>query len=63
PQCHHTTEESMSAAPEEAHHAGQPPHCWSSAQLLGRRDEIVIHHAGTVYRLRRTRQDKLILTK
>ena len=34
-----------------------------SATLLGSRGEIVIAHQGETYRLRRTRQGKLILTK
>lgn len=34
-----------------------------SRSLLGNSDEIVIHHMGAEYRLRQTRQGKLILTK
>jgi len=34
-----------------------------SAALLGSRNEVEIAHQGETYRLRRTRQDKLILTK
>lgn len=34
-----------------------------SAALLGRHQEIEILHAGETYRLRRTKQGKLILTK
>jgi len=34
-----------------------------SAALLGSRDEVEIAHQGETYRLRRTRQGKLILTK
>lgn len=34
-----------------------------SAELFKHRDEIVIQHAGELYRLRRTRNGKLILTK
>lgn len=34
-----------------------------SAALFGGRDEILIAHGGETYRLRRTRQGKLILTK
>lgn len=34
-----------------------------SADILGGRTEIVIDHNGVSYRLRVTRQDKLILTK
>lgn len=35
----------------------------TSAELLGGADEIVVLHNGAQYRLRVTRQDKLILTK
>jgi len=34
-----------------------------SAALFGKRDEILIAHGAETYRLRRTRQGKLILTK
>lgn len=34
-----------------------------SAALFGGRNEILIAHGGETYRLRRTRQGKLILTK
>ncbi|WP_228273652.1 hemin uptake protein HemP [Rhodocyclus tenuis] len=34
-----------------------------SRLLLGNSDEIVIRHMGAEYRLRQTRQGKLILTK
>jgi hemin uptake protein HemP len=34
-----------------------------SAELFGKAREVVIEHAGEEYRLRLTRQDKLILTK
>jgi hemin uptake protein HemP len=34
-----------------------------SATLFNNRNEVVIIHNGTPYRLRITRQDKLILTK
>ena len=36
---------------------------WSSAELLGERTEVLILHGNETYRLRRTRQDKLILYK
>jgi hemin uptake protein HemP len=35
----------------------------SSQELLGGEEEVIIEHAGQEYRLRKTRQDKLILTK
>ena len=39
------------------------PRSITSTELLGGQDEIVIQHNGSLYRLRLTRQDKLILTK
>ena len=36
---------------------------WSSSQLLGDAHEARIEHGGEVYRLLRTRNDKLILVK
>lgn len=41
---------------------GEPPHL-STAQLFRDCNEILIEHRGERYRLRLTRQDKLILTK
>ena len=47
-----------------------PPRCpagasspLNSATLLGAKGEVEITHRGETYRLRRTRQGKLILTK
>jgi hemin uptake protein HemP len=36
---------------------------WQSAELLGQANEARIVHGGEVYRLLRTRNDKLILVK
>jgi len=36
---------------------------WVSSQLLGQAHEARIEHGGEVYRLLRTRNDKLILVK
>ncbi len=36
---------------------------WSSEQLFGQAHEVGIRHEGHLYRLRRTRLGKLILTK
>ena len=33
-----------------------------SRELLGPREEVLIRHEGRIYRLKRTRQGKLILT-
>lgn len=39
------------------------PVALESRQLLQGQSEVLIHHGGEVYRLRHTRNDKLILTK
>lgn len=39
------------------------PRRLTSAELMGQGQELVIQHAGFDYRLRITRQGKLILTK
>ncbi|MBK9022065.1 MAG: hemin uptake protein HemP [Sulfuritalea sp.] len=49
-------------------HEHQPPPTGrvsplESAALFGKRDEVLIAHGDETYRLRRTRQGKLILTK
>lgn len=36
---------------------------WASSDLFGSTQEVLIEHAGQEYRLRITRQGKLILTK
>lgn len=43
--------------------AGVPTPTVSTLDLLGSRRELFIDHRGEVYRLRITRNDKLILTK
>lgn len=40
-----------------------PREAWQSEELLGERTEVLILHNNEVYRLRRTRQGKLILHK
>jgi hemin uptake protein HemP len=40
-----------------------PPLQLDSRQLFGAAQEVLIHHAGQVYRLRHTLNGKLILTK
>ena len=55
------TEPDSQVSPKE-----QPPQAreaWHSEELLGERTEVVIWHNGQAYRLRRTRQGKLILYK
>ena len=50
-------------SPETApHHSGQAPVVDSASLLQGQR-ELFIQHQGQRYRLRATRQGKLILTK
>ncbi len=48
---------------EKQRAAASLPRPLESAALLGSRDEVEIIHQGETYRLRRTRQGKLILTK
>ncbi|TXI50897.1 MAG: hemin uptake protein HemP [Lysobacter sp.] len=43
--------------------AAPPPAVFDSAGLLKGAREILIRHGGVCYRLRHTRNDKLILTK
>lgn len=47
------------ASPSPAGHAGAV----DSSRLLHGQRELLIRHGGEVYRLRHTRNDKLILTK
>jgi hemin uptake protein HemP len=42
---------------------GHTPHWIDSQALLGDRDEVLIRHGDQMYRLRVTRQGKLILNK
>lgn len=48
---------------EPAEIPGQGTRIFTSAELFGGDDEIVVLHNDATYRLRVTRQDKLILTK
>lgn len=54
-------------APDSDDHESPPevslPKIIKFSELARCGDEIWIEHAGQLYRLRRTRQDKLILTK
>jgi hemin uptake protein HemP len=43
--------------------AGASRESWRSEELLGERTEVLIQHGNETYRLRRTRQGKLILYK
>lgn len=56
------------AEQHDAHDALHPParkpvKTWSSAEIFGEGHEAHIEHAGEVYRLLRTRNNKLILVK
>jgi hemin uptake protein HemP len=53
----------QSASPPAAETPLPPRDSWRSDELLGTRDEVFILHNNDVYRLRRTRQGKLILYK
>ncbi len=58
-----TQAQPSTARPERPRAASvhEPP--LDSVALLGGREEVEIVHQGETYRLRRTRQGKLILTK
>lgn len=51
------------AAADERLAQTAPKEVWYSEELLGTRREILIKHGDEIYRLRRTRQGKLILHK
>ncbi|HEY4250576.1 MAG TPA: hemin uptake protein HemP [Roseomonas sp.] len=59
------SETTLSASPRPAplHGAAMPPRRVSSVELLKAEHELEIQHGADVYRLRRTSNDKLILTK
>lgn len=52
-----------SAQPSPARAEGHGAPAVDSKDLLRGRDEILIRHGDEVYRLRHTRNDRLILTK
>lgn len=49
--------------PIESEEPPYVPKQWNSEQLFGSALEVGIRHEGTLYRLRRTKLGKLILTK
>ena len=51
------------AKPEMPKFADGSPRLLESVDLLGTSKQVLISHGGDTYRLCRTRQDKLILTK
>jgi hemin uptake protein HemP len=58
----------LSATEPDANADRQPPvaapkELWYSEELFGQRREILIKHGDEIYRLRCTRQGKLILNK
>lgn len=61
----HATGPHLAVAPAAAPHPVTPGSlpCWPSQHLLGRGVEALIRHGDALYRLRLTRQGKLILTK
>ena len=66
--CHHlqqaaTAEAAPMAGTNAADACPPPTRALLSQALFGNASEICIHHMGTDYRLRITRQGKLILTK
>ena len=54
---------SPTVQPELPRGNSDAPRALDSAALLGAKGEVEITHQGEIYRLRRTRQGKLILTK
>ncbi len=50
------------AVPPAVAETGDPPRTLESHELLGEVGEVLIRHDGRIYRLRRTRLGKLILT-
>lgn len=50
-------------APAPAPTPAPAPRTYESTELLAGAREVLIHHAGETYRLRVTRNDKLILQK
>lgn len=54
-----TGDESPASGPENK----RPRRVVTSLELMGHNNELIIDHAGEEYRLRLTRQKKLILTK
>ncbi|MDA8255513.1 MAG: hemin uptake protein HemP [Betaproteobacteria bacterium] len=58
-----TETQPASTRPELPYRGAEAPRPLDSATLLGTKGEVEITHQGETYRLRRTRQSKLILTK
>ncbi len=58
-----TSRESPETRSNKPEQHGIPRDSWRSEELLGDRPEVLILHNKEVYRLRRTRQGKLILHK
>ncbi len=57
------TRDFASDGPTRGPSAGSLPKIISFSTLVKCGDEVWIEHGGSLYRLRRTKQDKLILTK
>ena len=54
--------EAGAQAPDPPEAVPGAPRMLDSAELLGAQGEVLIRHEGRIYRLRRTRLGKLILT-
>ncbi|MBK9130623.1 MAG: hemin uptake protein HemP [Gammaproteobacteria bacterium] len=48
---------------DEKDSKSSPPRSIESGELLGGANQVFIRHGGQIYTLRRTRENKLILTK
>ncbi|ALM54188.1 hypothetical protein BJB45_19195 [Halomonas huangheensis] len=59
-----TSPDTPQPSSQPTNHGPRPrwPTVISSSELLGDDDQLIIEHNGQHYRLRRTRQNKLILT-
>jgi hemin uptake protein HemP len=61
--CQNSQQPAAEAAAPDQQRPTEPRQSWRSEELLGDRTEVLIQHNDEVYRLRRTRQGKLILYK
>jgi hemin uptake protein HemP len=55
--------DTLPAQPSEPEPRPAPKELWYSEELFGTRREVLIKHGDEIYRLRCTRQGKLILNK
>lgn len=58
-----THRQTGAASPASGPEKKRPRRVVTSLELMGNGNELIIEHAGEEYRLRITKQEKLILTK